>query len=160
MNASAPQVFRLLLVGSVTLAVASAFVDQLFGIQLEPLSHSARSGRVIPGAGAEAFFAGLGVLTQSIGVVAFIGLFLFKRWARPLAGVSVFLGLGLYLLSTHFVVSGLVTAMGQVSDLMFGAALAMAFSSPVRELFAANQPLHPTPTAAEAPASGAGERRR
>jgi hypothetical protein len=76
------------------------------------------------------------VLYVVASLVAFVGLYLFKRWARTanlvLAALVVIVSPAL----GHLVLSGLAHGLGELALLLWGAVLGLAYFSPISERFA------------------------
>jgi hypothetical protein len=83
---------------------------------------------------------GIAVLGFAVAsIAALIGMFRFKSWARPL---NVVLVLALFVVWPFFeydLSSGLEQAFGDVANILWGAVIAMAYFSPLSELFAQNE---------------------
>lgn len=67
-----------------------------------------------------------------------VGLFLMKRWARGLSLYLTLLGLLMYPVLGPSIASGWNSALSELSALLWGAALACAYFSPLAEAFSRN----------------------
>jgi len=68
-------------------------------------------------------------------ITGVVGLFLFKRWGRTLSLYSTVLGFGLYPFLGPTVSSGWSSTLSEASVLLWGAVLAVAYVSPLRDRF-------------------------
>jgi len=128
--------FRGLIVLSVLLAVCGAAVDTLFptlipqslsvALENEP-PHNIFDNLVL----SFLLFVPLGVLA----IASTVGLFFLKRWARSLALASTALGFGMYPFLGPSVGSAWASAFSDASSLAWGAVLAIAYFSPLRDRF-------------------------
>jgi hypothetical protein len=64
-------------------------------------------------------------------ITGLIGLYFFKRWGRSVSLYSTILGLIMYLFSGPEIYSALESVLFEVSSLLWGAILALAYYSPV-----------------------------
>ena len=79
----------------------------------------------------DAVAIGVGAAALAITIVAFVGLFLLKRWGRALSlGITV-LFLPLYLLTGPTLSSPIEAMLTDASTLVWGVCLALAYYSPV-----------------------------
>lgn len=136
-----PMTFRSLVASSVLLMIAAGFVDWLFPSfvpQSLTLALEKESGLSL----LEKYpFIALAIfLPWLIAVLAStIGLFFFKHWARAWALYSTLIGFALYPFLGPSVCSALASALTEASSLAWGAALAVAYYSPLCDRFIPNQ---------------------
>ena len=76
--------------------------------------------------------AGAAVLIAS--VAASVGLWFYRRWARLLYAVNVLAGVAMTLFGPPIVEHPLVTALGELSSVLAGAIVAMAYYAPIDAL--------------------------
>jgi hypothetical protein len=129
--------FRLLVVLSVILGFSSAGVDLFFTDLIPPDISAALEKTSTLGLLESHPFISLAVLLPWL-VAAFagvIGLFLFKRWGRALSLYSTALGFFLFPFFGPVVSSGVSYALDEAAITLWGAALAVAFFSPISERF-------------------------
>lgn len=79
------------------------------------------------------------VLVLFAWITSYIGLFLFRSWAPPLAIGATALVLAIVPALGADVASGYSTAFEELSSILWGAALAVAYSSPLKERFRATR---------------------
>ena len=92
------------------------------------------------------FRASLLLLYVVASLVAFVGLYFFKRWART---TNLVLSALLILVAPalgHIVLSGIAQGLGEIALLLWGAVLAMAYFSPLSERFEASGGNKPVPS--------------
>jgi hypothetical protein len=82
-----------------------------------------------------AFRLGVFIVYVAASLVAFVGLYLFKRWARTANLVLAALIIVVWPAMGHVVLSGLAQGLGEIALLLWGAVLALAYFSPIRERF-------------------------
>jgi hypothetical protein len=76
-------------------------------------------------------------------IAGYIGLFLFRRWGRSICLITTIIGMGLYPLFGPAVLSWLESALADVSNLLWGALLALAYFGPIRARFGDREPHAP-----------------
>ncbi len=129
--------FRLLILASLLLQVASALVDSVFPQLLPAELASALDNEPLPPFMEQTWFIGGLILLAALMLAGAAGLFWFKRWARPLSlGSTVAAYALLPFLGSH-ASSGLALALADAGAMLWGATLALAYFSPLRERFAA-----------------------
>lgn len=79
----------------------------------------------------------IGLLYAIVGIIAFIGLFLFKPWARTLNVALVPVALAFWPLAGYTVSSGWAQALDYIALILWGAVLAVAYLTPLSERFTA-----------------------
>ena len=82
------------------------------------------------------WFLGFALLCVPVQCAANIGLLFFKRWARTLSLWATVVGFGFESLAGASVFSGVAIAIQDLSSVLWGASLAVAFLSPLQEKFA------------------------
>ena len=131
-----PQKFRRLMIASLILALLGGAVDIAFpGLVPERVREAdAAFFDTLP---TERLLAlGVVALAATIGAVAaFVGLFRFRSWARPLNLVLCASVLLLWPLLCHFVSSGVALALSDLSALAWGAVTALSYVPPLDERF-------------------------
>ena len=93
------------------------------------------------------FRAGLFVLYVAASLVAFVGMYFFKRWARSANLVLSALLIVVAPALGHIVLSGIAQGLGEIALLLWGAVLAMAYFSPLSERFEASGDKRPAASA-------------
>lgn len=131
-----PFSYRVLVVLSAVLALGSSMLNPIFLPPL-PMGHSAL---MVPGT--ETVFLTLGVLNLLLGIASTVGLCLYWRWSRPASLVCILLSVITYAMSAYFVDSGVKVAVDWLSSLLGGAALSMAYFSPIALRFAPKDPVY------------------
>lgn len=132
-----PSHFRALIVISVAAGLAGSLVDLLF-----PSLVSSSLSTAIENEGPPAFFSEspwlLLLLVAPVligGVAGTIGLFFFRRWARTLSVLTLGLGIAATPFLGPSLYSGLSYALIEIASTAWGAALAMAYFSPISSFF-------------------------
>ena len=128
--------FPLLIVLSVAFAAGSAAVALLFP-ELIPQSVShALENEPLHRIFDDPFLALLLIVPFIVVAVAgTVGLFFFKRWARSASLYVTILGFGLYPILGPTVISPWSGALSDASFMLWGATLAIAYFSPLRDRF-------------------------
>ena len=134
-----PASFRCLILASLVLLAASAFVDPLFPGLIPPSVSQAVEEAPLPSMVGGWWFPVLVVPWALALLVATIGLLFFRRWARALSLWATLVGFAFYPFLGAQVSSGWASGFGEASATLWGAALATAFFSPLRERFAVQQ---------------------
>ena len=75
------------------------------------------------------------VINFLLGGVVSIGLFMFKKWSQPAAIITTCIGLCVYCFYSYFADTGFKVAGDQLSALMAGALISLAYFSSVAEEF-------------------------
>jgi hypothetical protein len=85
-------------------------------------------------------FAGIICVATFIGsmIGSFIGIFLFKWWARPLSLAITVISMLVSAFSNYVLMPGFEWAFAQAQMLLWGVILSMAYFSPVSQYFARN----------------------
>jgi hypothetical protein len=78
-------------------------------------------------------------------IAGYVGLFLWRPWGRTLSLATTVLGFVMYPLVGPTVASWLESSLLDISNIAWGALLALAYFSPVSARFAANNSSKPTP---------------
>ncbi|XYJ10919.1 hypothetical protein ACSUZJ_02745 [Telluria sp. B2] len=130
MLAISPIQFRVLVIVSAVLPFVGLLLNALFLPQL-PVPRST----LLPLMGQSMFdfLAGANLVT---GIVATIGLCLFRPWSRSLSLLSIAVSVLLYAMAAYFVDSGPKVAIDWLATLLGGAVLALAYCSPIALRFA------------------------
>lgn len=84
----------------------------------------------------------LTIVAMTVGIV---GLYFFKPWARSLSFLLTVAGTPVAAFAGPTLVSGLESTLWEISTLLWGAILALAYYSPVADGFRANSSFKPTP---------------
>lgn len=129
--------FRLLVVLSVVLGFATVGVDLLLTDLIPPELTKAIEKESMLGVMETHPFISLAILLPWIiaAFVGLIGIFLFKRWGRTLSLYSTALGFIIVPFLGPSASSGLSYALDEASFTLWGAVLALAYFSPISELF-------------------------
>ena len=135
-----PTIFRILILCSVILGTAAAFLDTLFPELIPQSIAQAVENEPLP-----ALFDNLW-LTVAIFLpllivvtISTIGLFFFKAWARAFAFYSTILSFAVYPFFGPVLSSAWSSALTEASSLLWGAILAIAYYSPLREQFTTHE---------------------
>ena len=128
-----PRGFRYLLIGSLLCQFAAVIVDfffphlvpeSLYDAQLQAAANTFASKESLR------TIIIIAIVVVSCEILAFIGMFMFKRWARTLGFVLVPISaLGSVIIGFD-VTSGWVAAFREISLVLWGAALAVSYFSP------------------------------
>ena len=128
--------FRCLLLACFALQIGASFIDVLFPSLIPSAFSRAIEAEPLPLAFREPLLV---IVVASWGAVvlgAAVGLFFLRHWARgPALGATVF-GLALSPLFGVAVSSSVASAFTEASSVLWGAVLAAAYFSPLREHFA------------------------
>jgi hypothetical protein len=95
-----------------------------------PVEHSAL--RI---AGSDNWISAIVAGNLLLGMVASIGLYWFKKWSRPVAIFTTGVGLCLYCFYTYFLDTGIKIAADQLSTLVAGAVISLAYCSNIAREF-------------------------
>ncbi len=135
MNPPAVVLYRSLILASVIAGLVGSFLDLAFP-QLVPESLATAFEALPPPSVAAIISVSMLVLVTFGGAIAAtIGLYLFQLWARPLALWMTVLGLLFHPLFDVSLQSGWAQLLLDVSSLLWGAVLAMSYTSSIRERF-------------------------
>jgi hypothetical protein len=127
--------FRCLVVASIGLQVCAGVVDFLLpGLVPMALARAAEAEPLHP-VFDHWWFTGLLICWAAVVVTSAAGLLFFKRWGRTLSLWSTAVGFAFYSVMGTGAYSGLSSAFTEASSLLWGAALAVAFFSPLQERF-------------------------
>jgi hypothetical protein len=127
--------FRALLFAYLLTLVAGLCIAAMPGLVPEPLESALREvpELVADGALLPAVLLGVPILVASIASI--VGLFLLKPWSRSLAAWTTVATLPLYVLAGPSVMSGIGSAIHDVSSMLWGAILLATFVSPLSDRF-------------------------
>ena len=129
--------FRALLVASMALGLLGAFIDLAVPTLIPPelaAAHDDFAGSDL-GMSAAVTFGVASVVLVVGGLVSLYGLWFFRRWGPRLAvGITVLAYL-IYPFLGYNLSSGLASTLTDVSTLLWGIVLAMAFLPPLKERF-------------------------
>jgi hypothetical protein len=128
--------FRILLIASAALRLLGAYGDHLFPEAI-PSELSSAYRQYFNSAPVSGLFVALGLLDALGLLAAYVGLYFFRGWSRPLALGFTVLGVAIAPLFGPAVASGVSIAVLDFSSALWGAALAIAYFSPVKEHFLA-----------------------
>jgi hypothetical protein len=130
------QTFRYLMLASLLLSIMAAGLDLVFPELIPASVRDADEAEMENVAIARLFVIAGASLTAAIAALAaFVGLFLFKPWARGLNVLLCASTLLLWPLLGHSISSGWAQALGEVSLLIWGAVTAMSYLPPIAEAF-------------------------
>lgn len=131
-----PKAFRVLVVASVLIGLLGEFFDMIVPFAL-PESLSAAADTHFEEKPLYSLIAlGIGALVMmGVSAAAVVGLLLFKSWAPRLAIISVIGTLIIALLVGPGASSGWSSALLDLSSMLWGAVLAIAYFSPLKEKF-------------------------
>jgi hypothetical protein len=131
-----PRLFRVMLVLVLTLALAATCLELAFPELVPSVAREAQKGAWADKSLAYTIVFGLAAIAiYVIGVASLIGLYFFRNWARILALIATVTG-SLYVPSMGFVAtSGWAYALSTLSETLWGAVLALAYFSPLKERF-------------------------
>jgi len=128
--------FRWFIILSVLLAIGSGAVDALFPSLIPQSLAIALENEPAPRILENLALSLLLFLPLAAAwIIGMVGLFLFKRWGRTLSLYSTVLGFGLYPFFGPTVSSGWSSALSEASFVLWGAVLAVAYVSPLRDRF-------------------------
>jgi hypothetical protein len=128
-------VFRLFVVLSFVLPLVAMGVDALFPTLVSRALTEAVQSEAVPPFLESGLFIALNVALVTAALAGSLGMLLFKRWARSLSLWSTVVLL-LYLPFIGSIVeSGLAASLYEASSMLWGAALAAAYFSALRERF-------------------------
>jgi hypothetical protein len=131
-----PRTYRALLLASVVLGIFGAIFDNVFPSALPAAlvqAQEAHDSSLSTPYALLHVFAGLILLI--IAFTSAVGLYKFRSWAPRLALVSTALALPSFLLLGATASSGYSMALNEISSMLWGAVLALAYFSPLRERF-------------------------
>ena len=131
-----PKLFRWLLVLSYVFGIAGSGLEYVFP-DLVPQSLRAAHEQLSAEFSLSHYLIPVvfGVPALILGVVASVGLYLFKPWAPKLALVATALGLAFYPFIDAAPYSGLSAMLTELSTTLWGAVIAIALFSPLQEKF-------------------------
>jgi hypothetical protein len=121
------RLFRFLILADPVLSIMAALAGLTITDSVEPPTNSAEP---------TVLFMVLGSLVFVLWVVALVGLWRFRVWARPLYLIVTGLSLGLYLIPPYEPSSGLGDFLTGLTWAVTGALMALMYYSPVAERFA------------------------
>ena len=141
-----PQVFRGFMLASLVLSILAFVIDLTVPALVPDIVRFAEEQYWSQSsAGGLMFRASLLLLYVAASLVAFVGLYFFKRWARTANLVLSALLIVVAPALGHIVLSGIAQGLGEIALLLWGAVLAMAYFSPLSERFEASR--GPVPSA-------------
>lgn len=127
--------FRLLLLLSLSLCIVSAVMDMLFPNLISPAITAAVENEALPPITESAWFVTVAITLVIASIICTIGLFFFRRWARIGALYTTVLFFGAYPIFGASVMSGWASALNEASLILWGAVLAVAYFSPIQDQF-------------------------
>lgn len=131
-----PQTYRALLLASVAFGIFSALFDTVFPSALPAAFVQAQEAHDSSLTTASILLGGIGGLVLLvIGVTSTVGLYQFRPWAPRLAVVTTALALPLISLLGATASSGYAMALNEISSTLWGAVVALAYFSPLRNCF-------------------------
>lgn len=131
-----PRLFRILLLASLLLGIAAGVVDAVFP-SLIPQELSDAQAKLDTGIRDAAGWGGLallmsaGVLLGVLGIAGLIGLFLFRPWGRTISVIGTVLAFPTYLLLGPVLQSSWSFLLQEISMILWGGLLALAYFSPL-----------------------------
>ena len=137
-----PQLFRALMLASLALSIL-AFIIDITVPALVPEGVRFAEEQYWNGTSTAGLVFRLGLLLGYVivSLVAFVGLYFFKQWARTANLVLSALLLLLAPALGHVVLSGLAQGLAEIALMLWGAVLALAYFSPISERFETSQDL-------------------
>jgi hypothetical protein len=134
-----PRQFRALLVASVLVALLGLLIDSLLP-SFVPESVRNAELEAMPSELTLAVIAGgvIGVLSILLAIGALVGLFLFRRWGRILGVAAPLVALATYPILGFVINSGFAAISYEISSMLWGAVLAIAYFSSLSGLFERN----------------------
>ena len=140
-----PTAFRALIVCSIVSSLAASLLDALIPELLPASLAAALENEPVPAfLGMDWLAAGIAAIAALIAVVAgAVGMFLFKRWGRSLSFWLSAAALLAYPVSGPVVFSGWSAALYELSTIIWGAVLALAYFSPLAARFGDPAPAAP-----------------
>ena len=135
MNVS-PPLFRSLLLASFLLGIAAGVVDLVFPSLVPEALSQAQSALDeeawgADGWGALALWIAAGLALGALSIAGLVGLFLLKPWGRTLSVLGTALAFPLYLVMGPSVQSGWSLVLQELSMVLWGGLLAVAYFSPL-----------------------------
>jgi urea transporter len=131
--------FRALVVGSLALGMLGAVVDVMFPGLIPEELREAESDLTDELSTIPTMLAGgSAVAALVLGVVSAIGPLMFRRWGRTLALVATAAGLAAYPFIGYVLMSGVGLGLYELSSVMWGAVLALAYCSTISDRFDAS----------------------
>ena len=133
-----PYLFRTLMLASLGLSILAFVVDSTIpALVPEPLRLAEAVYWNEMATGSFTFRMSLLIAYVIVSLVALVGLYFFKPWART--ATLVLSGLLLLIAPAlgHVVLSGLAQGLAEIALMLWGAVLALAYFSPISERFAA-----------------------
>lgn len=155
-----PRLFRILLLASLLLGIAAGVVDAVFP-SLIPQELSDAQAKLDTGIWDAAGWGGLALLVSAgvvlgvLGIAGLIGLFLFRPWGRTISVICTLLAFPTYLLLGPVLQSSWSFLLQEISMILWGGLLALAYFSPLRALFG-SAPVDPAGGAPAPPRSALG----
>jgi urea transporter len=128
-------IFRFLILASLALAVLGTFLDLVVPGLLPAGLEAAYEADEEPALSLVLLLAAVSLILLVGGIVATVGLLLFKPWSRAAALWLTVLSLVIYPFLGPFLQSGWAFMLYEVAMMFWGAALAMAYFSELRPRF-------------------------
>ena len=142
-----PQVFRGFMLASLVLSILAFVIDLTVPALVPDIVRFAEEQYWSQSsAGGLMFRASLLLLYVAASLVAFVGLYFFKHWARTANLVLSALLIVVAPALGHIVLSGIAQGLGEIALLLWGAVLAMAYFSPLSGRFEAAGDKRPLPS--------------
>lgn len=142
-----PQVFRGFMLASLVLSILAFIIDLTVPALVPEIVRLAEEQYWSNSSGAGLMLrASLFVLYVIASLVAFVGLYFFKRWARTTNLVLAALLIVIAPALGHIVLSGLAQGLGEIALLLWGAVLSLAYFSPLSQRFEASGEKRPVPS--------------
>lgn len=148
------RLFRILVVGEIVLAVLSSVAASMTeGLLPEPLrGYASGETEMITTQSLLLMFLGVPLIVGLL--VASVGLFFFWRPARMLYLICVVFGIALVPLAGPYVDAGYGELLEDVASMISGAILALAWFSPLAQVFDRKRTPPPTPQSQQTPSGG------
>ena len=133
-----PTIYRAMLVASLVFAILSGIIDFLVPSVLpEVFTQAQQSYDAAKSTGEVLFFLSCGLVCFVVALVAYVGLYLFRSWAPPLAVISTLLGMLLTVLVGPASLSGWAILFSDLAGMLSGIVVILPYvSPPMQERFA------------------------
>ena len=131
-----PTMFRVLLLASLVLGLAGAVIDVFApGLVPEVLWQALADVTGEDATWKDYVLMVAGVVLLAAAVVSVYGLYLFRRWAPAYSVIVTVATIPLYPMTNVSISSGWAVRLTEVSMMLWGAVLALAWSGPIAERF-------------------------
>lgn len=131
-----PRIFRALILTTVALGIFGSLFDAIFPTALPVAFVQAQEAQDSLLSTPSVLLGGMGALVLLvIGVASTVGLYQFRPWAPRLAVIATVLALLLAPLLGASACSGYAMALHEMSSMLWGAVVALAYFSPLRDCF-------------------------